>query len=266
MRAAIIGANTLFVEGLRSVLVAHRVRVVASFKSPRDLSRIDGTARATILIDCETDGDVAAAADELARLRASKATTQVVVLAGQDSAELLRLARLGTANAIVRRDISADALIRLLTMIAADDMTILPLGLMARLSAPAAVAIETEGLPPGPSEEAPIMRTGRPLSERELDILRCLVNGEANKAIARRLDIAEATVKIHVKGVLRKISVSNRTQAAIWALKHLPAPANHSPLSPATKPCSDKWHDSVPITAILGASEAGCTAIAASSI
>ena len=265
MRAALIGTNALFLEGLRSVLAAHRVRVVASFKSPRDLARIDGIARATILIDCETDGDVVAAADELARLRATKATTQVVVLAGQDSAELLALARLGTANAIVRRDISADALIRLLTMIA-DDMTILPLGLMARLSAPAAVAIETEGLPPGPSEEAPILRTGRPLSERELAILRCLVNGEANKAIARRLDIAEATVKIHVKGVLRKISVSNRTQAAIWALKHLPAPASHSPLSPATKPCPDKWHGGVPITAILGTSEAGCTAIAASSI
>lgn len=56
------------------------------------------------------------------------------------------------------------------------------------------------------------------LSERETQILRCLIEGCANKLIARRLDIAEATVKVHIKGLLRKINVSNRTQAAIWAL------------------------------------------------
>ena len=59
---------------------------------------------------------------------------------------------------------------------------------------------------------------GLGLSERETQILRCLIEGYANKLIARRLDIAEATVKVHIKGLLRKINVSNRTQAAIWAL------------------------------------------------
>jgi len=56
------------------------------------------------------------------------------------------------------------------------------------------------------------------LSDREKQILQCLVEGFANKLIARRLEIAEATVKVHIKGLLRKINVSNRTQAAIWAL------------------------------------------------
>jgi two-component system nitrate/nitrite response regulator NarL len=51
-----------------------------------------------------------------------------------------------------------------------------------------------------------------------------LVAGHSNKAIARRLDIAEATVKVHLKSVLRKIRVENRTQAAIWALANLPEP------------------------------------------
>ena len=59
---------------------------------------------------------------------------------------------------------------------------------------------------------------GLGLSERETQILQCLIEGYANKLIARRLDIAEATVKVHIKGLLRKINVSNRTQAAIWAL------------------------------------------------
>jgi two-component system nitrate/nitrite response regulator NarL len=55
------------------------------------------------------------------------------------------------------------------------------------------------------------------LSERELDILRCLARGCSNKMIAAELNIAEATVKVHVKRILRKIRATNRTQAALWA-------------------------------------------------
>lgn len=60
------------------------------------------------------------------------------------------------------------------------------------------------------------------LSPREKEILSCLVAGHSNKVIARHLDITEATVKVHLKSVLRKIRVENRTQAAIWALANLP--------------------------------------------
>jgi two-component system, NarL family, nitrate/nitrite response regulator NarL len=58
------------------------------------------------------------------------------------------------------------------------------------------------------------------LSEREAQILDGLVKGLANKVIARTCDITEATVKSHMKSILRKIRVANRTQAAIWALEH----------------------------------------------
>jgi two-component system nitrate/nitrite response regulator NarL len=57
------------------------------------------------------------------------------------------------------------------------------------------------------------------LSGREVQVLDGLLKGHANKVIARTCDIAEATVKVHVKGILRKIRVANRTQAAIWALE-----------------------------------------------
>ena len=56
------------------------------------------------------------------------------------------------------------------------------------------------------------------LSERERYILRCIIEGDSNKHVARRLSIAEATVKVHVKAILRKIHVRNRTQAAMWAM------------------------------------------------
>lgn len=58
------------------------------------------------------------------------------------------------------------------------------------------------------------------LSEREVEILRCLVAGETNKEIANALNIAEGTVKVHMKTLLLKIKAVNRTQAAIWAMKH----------------------------------------------
>lgn len=55
------------------------------------------------------------------------------------------------------------------------------------------------------------------LSNRETDVLCCLMAGLSNKLIARKLDVSEATIKVHVKAILRKIKVGNRTQAAIWA-------------------------------------------------
>jgi two-component system, NarL family, nitrate/nitrite response regulator NarL len=58
------------------------------------------------------------------------------------------------------------------------------------------------------------------LSPRERSILRCLIEGDSNKCIARKIEIAEATVKVHIKAILRKIQVQNRTQAAIWGVNH----------------------------------------------
>jgi two-component system nitrate/nitrite response regulator NarL len=55
------------------------------------------------------------------------------------------------------------------------------------------------------------------LSPREQSILDCLIEGRSNKAIARTVGIADATVKVHIKSIFSKIGVSNRTQAAIWA-------------------------------------------------
>src|SRR5215204_6366071 len=64
-------------------------------------------------------------------------------------------------------------------------------------------------------------RAGPGLSAREQLVLRRLMEGASNKVIARDIGIAEATVKVHVKSLLRKIRVSNRTQAALWGINHL---------------------------------------------
>jgi two-component system nitrate/nitrite response regulator NarL len=61
---------------------------------------------------------------------------------------------------------------------------------------------------------------GQSLSPRESQVLACLVQGNSNKAIARLHNLSEATVKVHLKAILRKIKANNRTQAAIWAIQN----------------------------------------------
>jgi len=57
------------------------------------------------------------------------------------------------------------------------------------------------------------------LSDREQQVLLCIARGESNKTIARSCSITEATVKVHLQSILRKICVHNRTQAALWAVE-----------------------------------------------
>ena len=66
----------------------------------------------------------------------------------------------------------------------------------------------------------PLLRNHHALSEREVRILDGLVKGHANKVIARTCEITEATVKVHMQSILRKIRVTNRTQAAIWTMEN----------------------------------------------
>ena len=67
---------------------------------------------------------------------------------------------------------------------------------------------------PPPVAEA---EAASPLSPREEDVLREIARGASNKEIARTLDIAETTVKIHVQHILRKLGVATRVQAAVIA-------------------------------------------------
>ena len=71
----------------------------------------------------------------------------------------------------------------------------------------------------GETHVASSLRVLKGLSKREEQILEGLVKGQSNKTIARICDVTEATIKVHMKSILRKIRVTNRTQAAIWALE-----------------------------------------------
>jgi two-component system nitrate/nitrite response regulator NarL len=76
---------------------------------------------------------------------------------------------------------------------------------------------------PAGEQQIPGNDIARSLSRRELVILRTLTEGTSNKIIGRKLVITESTVKVHMKAILRKLRLQNRTQAAIWARTHLGA-------------------------------------------
>src|SRR5262249_17950441 len=68
---------------------------------------------------------------------------------------------------------------------------------------------------PAPRQEQPI-----PLSPRELEVLRLLGDARSNKAIGIRLGISERTARTHVSNILRRLGLSSRTEAAVWAVEH----------------------------------------------
>lgn len=118
------------------------------------------------------------------------------------------------ASGFLTKDITRDALLRSLELVILGE-TVFPTHLAGLL----AQGIRRRRL-------AHVSNDGNNgLSEREIEILQCLLMGESNKMIANRLNITEATIKVHIRSVLRKIRVTNRTQAAIWAYSrgYLPA-------------------------------------------
>jgi DNA-binding NarL/FixJ family response regulator len=70
------------------------------------------------------------------------------------------------------------------------------------------------------TRKEPALPEHEPLTERELEVLRLVAKGLANKEIAARLDITERTARTHVSNILGKLDLASRTQAALWAIEH----------------------------------------------
>lgn len=145
----------------------------------------------------------------LRQVRAEHEGLKTVVLTNQISGALLAKALdAGADGYLLKDDLSSDTLVQSLRLVMLGEK-VLPTRLAGMIRD---IPLAEEG--------APVTADGTSLSQRETDVLRCLVHGHSNKIIARDLGITDATVKVHLKAALRKIGASNRTQAAIWALKH----------------------------------------------
>jgi two-component system nitrate/nitrite response regulator NarL len=176
------------------------------------------------LIICNFESD-REAERELPAIREARARfegVRLVLLTDGVQLEVLKQAVHAGVEAILSKDISIDVLRRVLELVLLGQH-LFPTRLVQELLAPAGMEPEQEGTPvlsAAAPYRAPHRQRDTALSRREDQILKCLVAGLSNKVIARELNITEATVKVHIKGLLRKTHMTNRTQAAIWALSH----------------------------------------------
>jgi two-component system, NarL family, nitrate/nitrite response regulator NarL len=205
----LIDANKLFREGLRRLLDASPFAIVAEAGNLRDaISIVEQTNPhpQLVLLDLTTGNDEEAEA--LRRLRRILTEAKLVVLTSELCTRRLANALEAGADGYLMKDLSSEALTQSLKLAMMGEK-VFPTHLAALL---------INGRVNAPTIELPVSRKG--LSQREVQILRCLLNGDSNKMIANQLNITEATVKVHLKSLLRKINASNRTQAAIWALNN----------------------------------------------
>ncbi|MBV2263571.1 MAG: two-component system response regulator NarL [Thauera sp.] len=159
-----------------------------------------------ILLDLNMrDGD---GLDMLRGLRSARSEARVVMVTVSDSGEDVVAALRGGAEGYLLKDMEPEAMLEALQAVAAGRVVIPP-----QLNHLLAAALRGESRPQSAGAAG--------LTEQELRILEKIAAGLSNKQIGRELDIAEGTVKVHVKHILRKLELRSRVEAAVWAVERL---------------------------------------------
>ena len=202
LRVLVVDDHPMVREGLRSMLGADGIEVAGEAASGADaMQRADELALDLVLLDLELpdiDG-----LNVLARLRESHPGLPVLVITMHQDPELVRRAVQGGAAGYVLKGVDRQELLAGVRAVCSGGSVFDPDLLRAALAPPA----------PRPQESA------RALSSVELDLLRLIADGLTNRQIAARMRWSHATAKKYVQRVLEKLAVSDRTQAAVEALR-----------------------------------------------
>jgi DNA-binding NarL/FixJ family response regulator len=222
----LVGSRALILEGITRILTPTRFCVIASALSIDDLSPELLPKDELLLLIIDAGDNPVASVEQIKLFKGRYPTGRIAVLADRcQSNEVISAYRAG-ANAFLVKVSAGNVLIKSLELVMLGE-TIIPPAILSSISTGddrhgPGVYAHPSSREPNTADEL-IRGDGDSvlvpkLSAREKCILRCLLNGDANKVIARKVDISEGTVKVHVKAILRKIRVQNRTQAAIWAM------------------------------------------------
>lgn len=206
----LVDDHTLFRSGIRSLLQRQ-----AEFSVVGEAADgVEGIKRArqlqpdVVLLDLNMPG--MSGLETLQLLLQDCPDTAVIMLTVSEEAEDLTAALQAGARGYLIKNIDADYLVRAIKRAASGESVLaesMASKLVTQLQHGTAKKTET---PTGIDK----------LTPREREILACLARGESNKAIARSLDVAESTVKIHVQNILKKLQLSSRVQAAVFAVGH----------------------------------------------
>ena len=138
----------------------------------------------------------------------------IALAVAEDEDQLFEAIKAGAA-AFILKDISPDDLVTIIRRVSAGEYLIND-KVFSRPSVASRVLKEFRELAVYGQEAAPIFA---PLSPREVEILDNIAKGMTNKQVAYALSISEQTVKNHMSSILRKLSVNDRTQAVVYAMK-----------------------------------------------
>lgn len=210
VQVAIVDDHGIVREGLRNLLTRPGIEVVAeadcgnaAVELARELSPD------VMLLDIRMkDGD---GLQCLPKIKDASPRTAVIMLTTYANPGYLARAIEGGAAGYMSKETDPDQIVRAVHAVAAGDE------LIDRQLLRAALSNAVDHSPPSPE---PTELEAEELSEREIDVLRLLAAGLSNAAIADALHVSVATVKTHVQHILKKLHVSDRTQAALWAVRN----------------------------------------------
>jgi DNA-binding NarL/FixJ family response regulator len=221
LRLLIVDDHPLFRQGLRRLIEdGTGFTVVAEASSGHEAIRQADIHRPDIaLVDIQLPGVTGL---NIARiLKKQHPTMRIVILSMHvDDERLFEAVRVG-ASAFLTKDIEAADLVKALEQVARGEQ-IINVAVLSRPDLARRVLTEFRQLTgEADPQDRPLPQSQRlPLSVREIEVLDCVAQGLSNKEIAEALFITEQTVKNHMTSVLRKLSVDDRVQAVLCAVKN----------------------------------------------
>lgn len=203
----LVGGDVLLREGLRRLLLSGPIHVQEAYPDLDALTSASMPAdtKCVILLQRPPEVDLG---DVVAQLRAVLPELRIVLLEPEKGTEAAVTALRAGIDGYFHLGISAEALVYAIVT--------------AVMGEPIVATRMIDRLLPDNGRSTAGRSRGAAavnLTERERAILDCLVRGDPNKEIGRRFGVSEASVKRQVRALLQKIGVSNRTQAAVWAME-----------------------------------------------
>jgi len=208
IRILLVDDHTLFRSGIKALLQRQeRFEVVGEAGDGLEgIKRAKSLKPDVVLLDLHMPGISGSEAVQLI-VEEVPDTSVVMLTVSEDADDLLECLRAG-AQGYLLKNIDADFLIDSVSR-AAEGEAVMSAQMTAKLMQNVRRAARPQ----------PVADHER-LSPREREILTFLARGASNKDIARTLDLAESTIKIHIQGILKKLGMTSRVQAAVYAVEH----------------------------------------------
>jgi DNA-binding NarL/FixJ family response regulator len=214
-RLLLVDAHTLFRRGVRNILeMEEDLEVVGEAGNGRDaLAAAEELTPDVILMDLSLPAP--GGIETTQRIKRELPHTGIIVLAANDDEDQLFDAIKAGAAAFILKDVDPSDLIAIIRRVRTGEYLIND-KVFSKPAVASRVLKEFRELAVYGSDAQPIFA---PLSPREVEILDNIAQGMTNKQVAYALSISEQTVKNHMSSILRKLSVNDRTQAVVYAMR-----------------------------------------------